>query len=235
MKMNLSLICLIAYCSFFQAQVGINTGTPTEKLDVNGTLRVRVLPNDNTEKAIYTRGTNTSSSTLSETFIAARPLVVDTNGIMGTTTFGDLVPNNTTEPDFNTTNASSSMFVVRRFLLDDTVDTDADDPQDVILPPDPDDPDSVPEGIFSIKGYNTGMKVDDWQAIISNVSWKMTTSSTSPTSAQFVLGQPFNYRLQGASGGTWRIVGDIINVTEKGYIDILFIKSKYVAAEDRSN
>ena len=227
MKMNLSLICLIAYCSFFQAQVGINTGTPTEKLDVNGTLRVRVLPNDNTEKAIYTRWTNTSSSTLSETFIAARPLVVDTNGIMGTTTFGDLVPNNTTEPDFNTTNASSSMFVVRRFLLDDTVDTDADVPQDVVP--------LNATGIFSIKGYNTGMKVDDWQAIISNVSWKMTTSSTSPTSAQFVLGQPFNYRLQGASGGTWRIVGDIINVTEKGYIDILFIKSKYVAAEDRSN
>lgn len=205
-------------CSaIFYAQVGIGTKTPTEKLDVNGTLRVQSLPNDGQANAIYTTGTDTNSGTTpTVTFNAGRPLVTDVNGIVGKTNNADLVPNNLTTgfalSDGTIDNTSTAMFVVKRFTVIDNNPVPGD-------------------GKYSTNGFDTNMNVNDWQAIMSNASWKFTSSSNG---SQYAISKPFNYRLQGAAGSTWKIVGDILNVQETGYVDILFIKAKYVAAEDRS-
>lgn len=199
------------------AQVGVGTTTPTEKLDVEGTLRVRKLPNDG-EVGIYTTGQNTNSGTVAtQTFKASTPLMVDASGVMGTTTYGSLVPNaNLFNTQANKTNSdSNAMFVIKRFTLEDNTlpDTSA--------------------GRYSTSGMDTGMSVANWQGIISNISFKLTSQTNNPNAA-FVVGQPFNYRLQGVSGGNWKIIGDLPNMKETAFVDILFIKSIIVAAEDRS-
>lgn len=228
MKNNYLKIAFLCISTFSFAQVGINTSTPTEKLDVNGTLRVRSLPNDGDTNAIYTTGTNTNSgATPTQTFVAGRPLVADANGVMGKTTFGELVPNNTAGANFNTTNLSTSMFVVRRFNLNDNLGTTT-----VLGRYHPDRP-IIPEDGITFNG-DTGMEVGKWQAIISNVSYKLKTATTD-TYAQFAQNNYFNYRLKGVAGGNWRIVGDIINIQEEAYVDVLFIRSSVVAADNRNN
>jgi len=198
--------------SFLFSQVGINTNTPTEILDVKGTLRVRNLPNDGQSNSVYTTGANTTSGTNpTVTFVAGRPLVSDINGVVGQTTFGDLVPNNTTLSNFNTTTNSSSMFMIKRFELNDTQ--------------------GGTQGLYYTNGFETNIQVDQWQAIMSNVSWKFIGNSTG---SQFISNALFNYRLRGGTGGTWKIVGDIVNVKEQGHVDVLFIKNNFVASEDRS-
>ena len=196
------------------AQVGINTKTPTEKLDVDGTLRVRKLPNDG-EVGIYTIGQDTNSGTSpTQTFKASKPMMVDANGVMGTTTYGNLVPNS---QQFGTVPAVipdsfNAMFVVKRFTLTDN---------------------AVGAGTYATSGMDTGMSVLNWQGIISNISFKLTSQTNDPNAA-FVVGQPFNYRLQGEPTGNWKIIGDLPNMKETAFVDILFIKAGVVAAEDRS-
>ena len=70
----------------FQAfgQVGVGTVTPTELLDINGTLRIRNLPINGTTNTIHTTGENTSTDTPTVTFNATYMVVLDANGVLGT-------------------------------------------------------------------------------------------------------------------------------------------------------
>lgn len=67
-----------------QAQVGIDTDTPTETLNVNGTVRINELPADGTASAINTKEDGTKSSTKDQTFKATKTVVADENGVLGT-------------------------------------------------------------------------------------------------------------------------------------------------------
>ncbi|MDQ0067182.1 hypothetical protein [Chryseobacterium lathyri] len=51
-------------------QVGINTGVPTEILDVNGIERVRELPKHQMVNAIFTKPDSTKSTVKDQPFIA---------------------------------------------------------------------------------------------------------------------------------------------------------------------
>ena len=77
---------------YFNAQtgkVGINTNSPKETLDVNGTLKVGDLPTNGTANAIYNGGKNKST-----TFTATNMVVADANGVLGKTSI-PIIP---TEP-----------------------------------------------------------------------------------------------------------------------------------------
>lgn len=52
MKTKTFFLTALAFCSYVNAQVGINTTSPTSTLDVNGSVRVRAL--SNTEQKIVT-------------------------------------------------------------------------------------------------------------------------------------------------------------------------------------
>lgn len=199
------------------AQVGVSTITPTEKLDVNGTLRIRELPDQGQANSIYTTGTDSSSPTKNQTFTGSKPIVADAQGVLGTTNLYNVVPNNNFfGTDANrTNNTSTAMFVVKRYTLIDATSGAA----------------GVP-GTYSTNGLDTNMSVANWQAIISNISFKLTTATTNAGNV-FVAGQPYNYRLQGPTGGNWKIVGDLRGLKEEAYVDVLFIKSSIVAAEPR--
>ena len=217
MKNKVYFLGFVMISLSFNAQVGVGTIEPTEKLDVDGTLRVRKLPNDG-EVGIYTTGQNTNSgAAATQTFKASTPLMVDADGVMGTTTYGSLVPNaNLFDSQANKTkDDSSAMFVIKRFTLEDNTlpDTSA--------------------GRYSTSGMDTGMSVANWQGIISNISFKLTSQTNNPNAA-FDINQPFNYRLQGGPTGNWKIIGDLPNMKETAFVDILFIKASIVAAEDRS-
>lgn len=74
----------VLFSSLAFAQVGIDTETPTETLDVNGNTRLRNLPNNETENAISTLPDGTKSPAQDQTFKANRTVVVDANGVVGT-------------------------------------------------------------------------------------------------------------------------------------------------------
>ncbi|MBB4807387.1 hypothetical protein HNP38_002691 [Chryseobacterium defluvii] len=63
--------------------VGINTQTPTEKLDNNGITRLRNLPQNGATNAIYTQSGGTASATQNQTFTGTRTVVADANGVLG--------------------------------------------------------------------------------------------------------------------------------------------------------
>ncbi len=67
----------------FFSQIGINTPSPTEILDVNGLQRVRELPKHNTVNAIFTKPDGTRSEAKDQTFIATKMIVADANGVLG--------------------------------------------------------------------------------------------------------------------------------------------------------
>ena len=217
-----SLLYLLFLSSHTYAQVGINITTPTETLDVNGTARVRSLPDDGTI-GIRTTPSGTASANADQLFTAKSPLVVDANGVLGKAVNETFVPNSATGPTFNTTNTSEAFFVVKRFLLYDNIGG-------LVGRYHPNYVGGTTPGIFN---GDTGMDVSKWQAMISNISFKFLTSSDQ-THQQFAQNDYFNYRLKGDTAGTWKIIGDIINLQEQAYVDVLFIKSDYVAAENRS-
>ncbi|GAA5098852.1 hypothetical protein GCM10023210_35430 [Chryseobacterium ginsengisoli] len=66
-----------------EGNVAINTSPPTERLDVNGNTRLRVLPLNGTSNAIYTQSGGTASATQNQTFTATRTVVADANGVLG--------------------------------------------------------------------------------------------------------------------------------------------------------
>ncbi|ANF52065.1 hypothetical protein A0O34_16765 [Chryseobacterium glaciei] len=57
--------------------------TVTEKLDVNGITRVRILPLNGSANAINTTPSGNLSSAQDQTFTATRTVVADTNGVLG--------------------------------------------------------------------------------------------------------------------------------------------------------
>ncbi|SFN74417.1 hypothetical protein SAMN05421594_4080 [Chryseobacterium oleae] len=210
------LLIVIGNSVFAQTgKVGINTTTPTEILDVKGTLRVRSLPNTGTANSIYTTGTDAhSGATPTQTFTGTTPLMINTNGVLGTTTFSNLVPNNTA-PNFNTTNTSGAMLVIKRFTIGDWA-----------------------SGQNGNLGFDTGMSVANWEAILSGWMSTFTNNSTASSASQ-IFGTPnqFGFRMRAQTGGaaTWRIIGDIATVNEAQIVDVLFISKKNVATETRTN
>jgi len=109
------LASLSVYTYAQTGKVGIATSTPTEISDVNGTARIRSLPNGATN-AIYTTGTNTNSgATPTQTFTGLFPVLADANGILGRTSSAELI-NNNTATGFNTTNTSTAAFVEQQLL-----------------------------------------------------------------------------------------------------------------------
>lgn len=218
MKTGLFLLIGVNALSFAQnGKVGVQTATPTEIFDVNGTARVRSLPNIGTANSIYTTGTNTNSGTTpTQTFNGLYPVITDANGVLGKNTSGELV-NNNTATGFDTTSNSTATFVVRRYTLIDAI--------------------GGATGTYNTAaGFNTNMDSTVWQAIMSNTMFTINSSSTG--SGPFVAGAVFNYRLKSSgttAGSTWRIIGDIRDVTETAVIDVLFIKAKLVAADARTN
>lgn len=65
-------------------KVGINTSTPTEILNVNGTTRISSLPTNGTPNSIYTKPDGTMSAAKDQTFNATKTVVADNNGVLGT-------------------------------------------------------------------------------------------------------------------------------------------------------
>ncbi|SHI29761.1 hypothetical protein SAMN05443429_10173 [Cruoricaptor ignavus] len=81
-KIIASIFHLVLFSAAFGQQytgkVGINTEEPKEIFDVNGTMRVRELPNRNGGK-IY-NGNDTKQTD----FIPTKTVIADTNGVLGT-------------------------------------------------------------------------------------------------------------------------------------------------------
>lgn len=194
---------------YSQAQFGINTRTPTEIADVNGNLRVRSLPTPGTTNAIYTTGVNTNSgNTPTQTYTGNIPIIADDNNVIGKVATSNLTPNNTTS-GFDTTNNSTAMFVIKRYI---TV---------------PDNP-----------NFNTGMSADTWEAVMSNIRWSFTNTIHTNTIYTPATGGIVGYLIRVAGNGanrTWRIYGDINGIDERSVIDVLFIRKSAVAADTRTN
>lgn len=64
-------------------KVGVDTRTPTEVLDVNGTARVRQLPKVGSN-TIFTTSAGTSSATANQPFAPKYSVVADAHGVLGT-------------------------------------------------------------------------------------------------------------------------------------------------------
>lgn len=70
------------------SKVGVNTSTPTENLDVNGTIRVRTLPADKENKIYTTTPTGTAADPTAATnpdqvFNQQYVVTADANGVLG--------------------------------------------------------------------------------------------------------------------------------------------------------
>lgn len=84
MKKNVIVTAvLLLFSTALSSQVGINTASPTEIMDVNGTARVRELPLNGSANAISTKPDGTKSPTKNQPFTATKTVVVDNNGILG--------------------------------------------------------------------------------------------------------------------------------------------------------
>lgn len=183
-------------------KVGINTETPTEIFDVNGTVRVRQLPDENTT-GIYTTGTNTASTTANQTFTPTKIVVADANGVLGVSTTQELGNvGGSTATGATTDNNSTAMFVKKRYSAGDW-----------------------PSGANT----NTGFSVDKWDAIITINRFERSGNmdgawfSKTGNSVQLDVAN---------KGGTWWIIGDIGSVEESWEFTVLFINKKYIASDD---
>lgn len=192
-----------------QTSLGINGPKPTEKTDVKSVLRVRSLPNDGTN-SIYTTGQNTSSSTPNQPFIANNPIAAEQNfGIIGQASKSVLVPNNKAS-QFNTTDDSSAMFVIKRYTVSDW-----------------------PNGQDNGNGFDTQMSTTNWEAFLSNVSYNMKFIDNLPD--VFINTEKHGWEMQAGPNSRWRIKGDIRGVQEgPAIIDVLFIKKGVIASENRT-
>lgn len=94
MRKGLTILGLLAFVGL-QAQkqnkVGINTENPTEQLDVNGTMRVRMLPYNRKPNAIHTKEDGANSVGRTETYKAKNIVRVDANGVFGVIDVDDTV------------------------------------------------------------------------------------------------------------------------------------------------
>lgn len=82
-KYIFSIIAVTVFSLLSFGQVGVNTQEPTEILDVNGTMRVRDLPENGETNAIYTQPNGERSENKDQTFTATRTVVADNNGVLG--------------------------------------------------------------------------------------------------------------------------------------------------------
>lgn len=204
-------------------KVGINTTTPQEILDINGTARVRDLPIDGATNALYN-----GAATKTTTFTATAPVLIDANGNLGKAANKDLVPNSGAT-GFTATDASTAMFVIRRYSVTDW-----------------------PSGQNSGAGFDTGMSTTKWEAVMSNVSYQFSNrhrtsndSSAANTQINLFLSSLFGSEISatpktiatfgwtlGKSGSTWRVIGDFASIQEQATpVDILFINKNYVATD----
>lgn len=199
-------------------KVGINHTTPTEFLDVNGTVRIREMPIDGTTNALYN-----GSTTKSTPFIATNVMMADANGNLGKAVNKDLVPNKN-YTGFNALDNSTAMFVTRQYTVGDWPSSGG--------------------------GFDTGMSTTKWEAILSNISYRLSdrytttgsTASDNPFINTFLTNvfgsegttttvQTFGWAL-GKNNGTWRIIGDFNSIKEQPTkIDIIFINKNYVATD----
>ena len=178
-------------------KTGINTNTPTEIFDVNGTLRVRTIDNN-------TGSINGTSGLQEWNSLAASN---DTYNVIGVNNNGNMVPLvNSSSKD--TSNASSSMFVIKRFKIGDWPSQNGN------------------------VGINTGMSSKKWSAIMSNVGYTFTVIDD--VNDVFKGKHLMEWGLFD-NGTTWRIYGDIKGVQEKSdFVDILFINKAVVAQMTRT-
>lgn len=180
------------YAQTTPQKVGINTTTPTEKLDVNGTVRVRTLPD---------HGVN------------GRPVIgTDTYNVLGKTSKSDMVPNNTNS-NFDTTDNSTAMFVIKRYKIGDWPSATGD------------------TGTELVDASGGKMSTSKWEAILSNVGFSFTEINHAPNA--FNQNHLHSWQLTNKDQ-YWKIWGDINGVKEKSdYVDVLFIRKTNVAAEAR--
>lgn len=78
MKKNLSLVAFLLVSGYAFSQTGVSTQSPTETLDVKGTVRIQELPKNLEENSIYN-----GDKTKQTQFNATRTLVADDNGVIG--------------------------------------------------------------------------------------------------------------------------------------------------------
>lgn len=206
-------INLIAQTSL--QKVGVVTPTPTEVLDVSGTLRIRTLPNDGTANAINTTPSGGSAGSTNQTFTALGSLVNDPNyNIVGSTTMAGTLTNKNIPAGFSTKDTSIAPFVIRRYNVTDW-----------------------PSGKNDV-GMDTGMSTANWEAVMSNVGFTIPLVQA----IQNVFNQSHLHSYGLRAGLTdksvigyenWRIMGDINGVQEASpWVDILFINKKVVFSPD---
>lgn len=185
-------------------KIGVGTVSPTENLDVKGTLRVRELPLKGELKI-----STTAQDQGSDTQIAFAPInvvVTDDKGVLGTKTFSQVVaePFRTTD----TADNSPALFVIKRYNIGDW-----------------------PSGQGGRRGIDTGMSVNKWQAFLPGwqADFHNAPRKTNPYNEILGVRQQMGFRLNAQGTTNWRLIGDMPSVIEKQYIDILFIKKKYIA------
>lgn len=66
-----------------EGNVGVNTVSPTERLDNSGITRLRTLPLNGATNAIFTTSSGDASAAQDQTFTATRTVVADANGVLG--------------------------------------------------------------------------------------------------------------------------------------------------------
>lgn len=189
-------------------KVGIQTNTPTEMLDVSGTMRVRTLPNHGTT---YVNGQGST-----QTFTAANPVVIssDSYNVLGKTDKANFVPNNTTI-GFDTTDNSTAMFVIKRYSNGDWPSATGN-----------------AATLLGAPTITTGMSSSKWVAILSNVSFGF--SEINSLGNVFNEKHLHSWQLVDKDG-VWKLWGDINGVKEKSdYVDVLYINKKFVSSEART-
>ncbi|TZF93512.1 hypothetical protein FW781_17615 [Chryseobacterium panacisoli] len=105
-KLNLIVVFL---STMALGQVGINTGIPTEVLDVNGIERIRELPKHQMANAIFTKPDGTKSVNKDQTFTAVKTVVADANGVLG---YLDGLPKSGTDPGLPVGEAITRIYTV---------------------------------------------------------------------------------------------------------------------------
>lgn len=183
----------------YLSQVGIVTSTPTETVDVNGTLRVRDLPVKG-EKKVSTIGQDQVSDE-KQIFKPMVVVVADNNGVVGKKSLATLV-SEAYKANFNTTDNSSALFVIKRYDVDDW-----------------------PSGG---QQFDTGMSTSKWEALLSG--WQTGfTNRPNLKSIGGIFTIEFGFRLDRGRGGTWKLRGDMPKAKERQYIDVLFIKKRHIS------
>lgn len=205
MKKQLCILGLLGFMGL-QAQtgkVGVNTETPTEILDVNGTVRVRSLPEEGTV-GIHTTGTNTSTTNPSQAFTPKGIVVADENGVLGVSP-GGLSNSNGATADNN----STAMFVKKKYSTGDW-----------------------PEGSLP----NTGFSTTKWDAIL--IPTRLSKRQGRQLSVPFMSGANGGNDMAQVwldvipSNGTWRVTGDVSDLSEDWEFTILFINKNYIVADE---